>query len=70
MTAATDDRFADTWRAHHAYLVDLAYRILGDVGEAEDIVQEAFARLSRPAPDEVENERGWLSVVTSRLCLD
>jgi len=33
------------WRDHRAYLVNLAYQMLGDVGEAEDVAQEAFLRL-------------------------
>jgi RNA polymerase sigma-70 factor (ECF subfamily) len=61
------DGFAQAWRDNRAYLVDLAFRMLGDVGEAQDVVQEAFARF---VPDEVDDPRGWLTVVTSRLCLD
>ncbi|WP_319455367.1 MULTISPECIES: RNA polymerase sigma factor SigI [unclassified Mycobacterium] len=56
------------WRDHHAYLVNLGYQMLGDVGEAEDVAQEAFLRLSRT--DDVDDERGWLTVVAGRLCLD
>jgi RNA polymerase sigma-70 factor (ECF subfamily) len=59
------------WRADRAYLIDLAYRTLGDVGAAEDVVQEAFLRLDLVnEPGEVQDPRGWLTVVTSRLCLD
>jgi RNA polymerase sigma-70 factor (ECF subfamily) len=63
------DRFAQAWREHRAYLVDLAFRMLGDVGDAQDVVQEAFLRLTREL-DRVDDPRGWLTVVTSRLCLD
>ena len=71
MTGAPDDAsFARAWREHRPYLVDVAFRMLGDVGEAEDVVQEAFTRLMRTRAGEIENERGWLTVVTSRLCLD
>jgi RNA polymerase sigma-70 factor (ECF subfamily) len=59
----------EAWRTHHSYLVDLAFRMLGDVGEAEDVVQEAFYRLSN-ATEQIEDDRGWLTVVTGRLCLD
>jgi RNA polymerase sigma-70 factor, ECF subfamily len=52
------------------YLVDLAYRMLGDIGAAEDVIQDAFARLLRAPRGEIEDERGWLIAVTSRLCLD
>jgi RNA polymerase sigma-70 factor (ECF subfamily) len=60
----------DAWRSHRPYLVNLAYQMLGDIGEAEDVVQEAFLRLSRTTPGEIADIRGWLTVVTGRLCLD
>jgi RNA polymerase sigma-70 factor, ECF subfamily len=58
------------WRADRAYLIDLAYRMLGDIGAAEDVVQEAFLRLDLAESGVVRDPRGWLTVVTSRLCLD
>src|ERR1700759_3291185 len=58
------------WRSHRAYLVNLAYQMLGDVGEAEDVAQEAFLRLSRAEPAEIEDVRAWLTVGAGRLCLD
>jgi RNA polymerase sigma-70 factor, ECF subfamily len=61
---------ADAWRRHRPYLVNLAYQMLGDVGDAEDVAQEAFLRLSRADPSEIDDVRGWLTVVASRLCLD
>ncbi|EWM17130.1 RNA polymerase sigma-70 factor, ECF subfamily [Kutzneria sp. 744] len=60
--------FGEVWRANRPYLVNLAYRMLGDIGAAEDVVQEAFVRWS--AAVDVDDDRGWLTVVTSRLCLD
>jgi RNA polymerase sigma-70 factor, ECF subfamily len=66
----TDQQFNAAWTDHRSYLVDLAFRMLGDIGQAEDVVQEAFYRLSRSDFDSIEDERGWLIVVTSRLCLD
>jgi len=60
--------FGEVWRADRPYLVNLAYRMLGDIGAAEDVVQEAFVRWS--AASDVADDRGWLTVVTSRLCLD
>jgi RNA polymerase sigma-70 factor, ECF subfamily len=60
----------DAWRRHRPYLVNLSYQMLGDVGDAEDVAQEAFLRLSRADLDEIEDVRGWLTVVASRLCLD
>jgi RNA polymerase sigma-70 factor (ECF subfamily) len=66
----TERQFQAAWSDHRSYLVDLAFRMLGDIGQAEDVVQEAFYRLSRSDFDDIEDERGWLIVVTSRLCLD
>jgi RNA polymerase sigma-70 factor (ECF subfamily) len=68
MTA--DEPVVEAWKEHRPYLVDLAFRMLGDIGEAEDVVQEAFSRLLRANMTEIQNARGWLIVVTSRLCLD
>src|ERR1700743_828665 len=65
-----NDRLADAWRRHRPYLVNLAYQLLGDVGEAEDVAQEAFLRLSRTEVDTVDDVRAWLTVVAGRLCLD
>jgi len=64
------DRVTEAWRRHRPYLVNLAYQMLGDVGDAEDVAQEAFLRLSRVDPDQIDEVRGWLTVVASRLCLD
>ena len=58
------------WRSHRPYLVNLAYQMLGDVGEAEDIAQESFLRLARTDRSQIDDIRGWLTVVAGRLCLD
>jgi RNA polymerase sigma-70 factor, ECF subfamily len=60
----------DAWREHRRYLLDVAYRMLGSLTEAEDVVQEAYARLVRVHPAGIEDLRGWLVVVVTRLCLD
>lgn len=67
---SASDQVAEAWRRHRPYLVNLAYQMLGDVGDAEDVAQEAFLRLSRADAGEIEDTRGWLTVVASRLCLD
>lgn len=63
-------KISQAYQDHRPYLVDLAFRMLGDIGAAEDIVQDAFTRLMAAKSGEIEDERGWLIVVTSRLCLD
>jgi RNA polymerase sigma-70 factor (ECF subfamily) len=66
----TNERFAEAWHDHRSYLINLAYQMLGDIGEAEDMVQEAYLRLARADQDALADIRGWLTVVTGRLCLD
>jgi RNA polymerase sigma-70 factor (ECF subfamily) len=60
----------EDWEEHRRYLFALAYRLLGSAVEAEDAVQEAFVRLRTSAPTDLRNPRGWLTTVTSRICLD
>jgi RNA polymerase sigma-70 factor (ECF subfamily) len=62
--------FEGVWREHRPFLVDLAFRMLGNIGDAEDVVQDAFARLLRVDGDQIDDVRGWLVVVVTRLCLD
>jgi RNA polymerase sigma-70 factor (ECF subfamily) len=64
MTAA--ERFAQA----RPRLLRLAYSELGDVGEAEDVVQEAWLRLERADPETIDNLDGWLTTVVARLALD
>ena len=64
------DRLADRFEAHRSHLRGVAYRMLGSLSEADDAVQEAWLRLARADPDDVQNLAGWLTTVVSRLCLD
>src|SRR5215218_3452575 len=54
-------------------LLNLAYRLLGSLAEAEDAVQEAYARWYAMSPQQQEaigSPGGWLTTVASRICLD
>ena len=54
-------------------LINLAYRLLGSLAEAEDAVQETYARwyaMSREQQDAIESPGAWLTRVASRVCLD
>jgi RNA polymerase sigma-70 factor (ECF subfamily) len=55
---------------HRAYLEGLAYRMLGSVSDAQDIVQEAFVRWSGVDRAQVAEPRAFLTRVVTRLCLD
>ncbi|KRF20658.1 RNA polymerase subunit sigma-70 [Nocardioides sp. Soil797] len=50
-------------------LIRIATQVLGDHAEAEDVVQQAWLRLHRNETA-IENLPGWLTTVTTRLCLD
>ncbi|GAB3258391.1 sigma-70 family RNA polymerase sigma factor [Kineosporia babensis] len=60
----------DRFEGHRGHLRAVAYRMLGSLDEADDVVQEAWLRYRRSDPAEIENLRGWLVTVTSRICLD
>jgi RNA polymerase sigma-70 factor, ECF subfamily len=54
-------------------LINVAYRLLGSLAEAEDVVQETYARwyaMSQPQQEAIEAPGAWLTTVASRICLD
>jgi RNA polymerase sigma-70 factor (ECF subfamily) len=54
-------------------LLNLAYRLLGSLADAEDAVQETYARWYAMSPQQqeaIESPGAWLTTVASRLCLD
>src|SRR5713226_3826981 len=55
---------------HRSALFGLAYRMLGSVMDAEDIVQEAFLRWQNAPQSEVRAPRAYLMTIATRLCVD
>lgn len=54
-------------------LINLAYRLLGSLADAEDVVQDTYARwyaLPAEQRDAIEVPGAWLTTVASRICLD
>lgn len=64
----TPDRTA-IYEHYRSHLFGVAYRMLGTVSDAEDIVQEAFLRW-QDAPDDIDSPKAYLTTIVSRLALD
>lgn len=60
----------DVYLAHRDALFGLAYRMLGSVADAEDVVADAYLRWRRADRDDVDNPRSFLFAITARLSLD
>lgn len=59
-----------TFETHRAHLRNIAYRMLGEMAAAEDVVQEAWLRWRRTDGEDIRDPRAWLSAATVRLSLD
>ena len=73
MTTAPEGFDEAALEAERGMLMSLSYRMLGTVADAEDAVQETYARWYRMSPaerDAIENPAAWLTRVASRVCLD
>ena len=60
----------DPFDSHRRFLTRLAYRMLGSVSDAEDIVQEAWLRWRESERAEIAQPRAFLARIVTRLCLD
>jgi RNA polymerase sigma-70 factor (ECF subfamily) len=64
---------AETYESLRPMLFSIAYRMLGSVAEAEDVVQEAFLRYQRAVAErceEIESPKAYLAAVATRLAID
>ncbi|MFD7701837.1 RNA polymerase sigma-70 factor [Streptomyces caelestis] len=66
----TTDTVTDVFEEHRPVLLGVAYRMLGRVADAEDVVQDAWLRWSGGDRAGVREPRGYLVRVTTRLALD
>ncbi|MFJ2725677.1 RNA polymerase sigma-70 factor [Streptomyces collinus] len=64
------DTFTEVFEEHRPFLMGVAYRMLGRVADAEDVVQDAWLRWSGADRAEVREPRGYLVRVTTRLAID
>jgi RNA polymerase sigma factor (sigma-70 family) len=63
----------DAIMSERRQLINLSYRLLGSLTDAEDVVQETYARwyaMSGQQREAIESPGGWLMTVASRICLD
>ena len=61
---------ARQFEAHRPLMYSIAYRMLGSVTEAEDVVQEAYLRYQATPADQIVSHKAFLSTVVTRLCLN
>ncbi|MFE2076754.1 RNA polymerase sigma-70 factor [Streptomyces misionensis] len=66
----TADPATDVFEAHRPLLTGVAYRMLGRVADAEDVVQDAWLRWSRADHEEIREPRAYLVRITTRLAID
>jgi RNA polymerase sigma factor (sigma-70 family) len=64
------DEATAIFETHRARLVRLAYRMLGSLDEAEDIVQDAWVRWQRIDANDIRDPAAFLTRTVTRLCLD
>ncbi|MEV4392032.1 RNA polymerase sigma factor SigJ [Nonomuraea sp. NPDC049607] len=72
MTTASDPSL-DAIMSERRQLINLAYRLLGSLADAEDVVQETYTRwyaMSRRQQEAIESPGAWLTRVAGRVCLD
>ena len=61
----------EIYELHRPLVFGIAYRMLGSVAEAEDVVQETFLRFHRTSAEEtIESPKAWLASVATRLAID
>jgi len=67
------DAGLDAITSERRQLINVTYRLLGSLAEAEDVVQETYARwyaMSGQQREEIESPGAWLTTVASRICLN
>ena len=69
MTSEQEQAWVADFEAQRARLKGLAYRMLGSVAEAEDVVQDAFLRVHAIDARQVSDLAGYLYTTVARLCL-
>ncbi|TCC17209.1 RNA polymerase sigma-70 factor [Kribbella sindirgiensis] len=66
----TEEHLAREFAEHRSVLVGAAYRVVGSVSDAEDVVQEAWLRWAAIDHDDIRDPRAYLIRITTRLALN
>lgn len=64
------DQTLSVFETHRRLLFGIAYRMLGSVSDAQDMVQECYLRWQQATDDAIRSPRAWLTTVITRLCLN
>jgi RNA polymerase sigma factor (sigma-70 family) len=67
---AESEWLAKQFEEQRGHLRAVAYRMLGSLAEADDVVQDAWLRASRADGAPIENVRGWLTTIVARVSLN
>ena len=65
-----NDFLAQQFEANRPHLRAVAYRILGNAADVDDVLQDAWLRVSTTDTDDIANIAGWLTTVVARICLN
>lgn len=65
-----NDSRTEQFEAHRSLLFSIAYRMLGSVADAEDMVQKAYLRYQAAAPEAIISHKAYLSTIVTRLCIN
>src|ERR1051326_7760832 len=70
ITMSSYDEAVSVFTRERERLFALAYRMLGSVEDAEDVVQDAYLRWHRPPIESIDSPGAWLTTVVTRLALN
>lgn len=70
MISPPEKEMMDEFERHRPMMFSIAYRMLGSVTEAEDIVQNAYLRYRQMPAGSIASPKAFLSTVVTRLCLN